>query len=78
MIQTCREMMVAIGDCLSDHATSDNGEYGDDEDDEETEQGKLSEDDKAGWVMGTISNTVQQRMERVRHKQMKLDELTTP
>jgi len=29
--------------------------YGEDEDDEETEQGKLNEDDEPGWVMGTIT-----------------------
>jgi len=52
------EMMVAIGDSLSDLASSDNGEDGEDEDDEETEQGKLSEDDTPGWVMGRITKTV--------------------
>ena len=36
----------------------------------------MSEDDEPGWVMGTITKTVQQRMERFRQKQMKLDELT--
>jgi len=41
-------MMVAVGDRLSDVASSDEGEDGEDEDDEETEQGKLSEDDKPG------------------------------
>jgi len=45
---------------------------------EETEQGNLSEDDEPGWVMGTITKTVQQRMERFRQKQMKFDELTQP
>jgi len=69
-------MLVAIGDSLSDLASSDNGVDGEDEDDEETEQGKLSEDDEPGWVMGTITKTVQKRMERFRQKQMKLDELT--
>jgi len=71
-------MLVAIGDSLSNLASSDDGEDGEDEDDEETEQGKLSEDDKPGWVMGTITKTVQQRMERFRQKQMKFDELTQP
>jgi len=55
--KTFEEMMAAIGDCLSDLASSDDGEYGEDED-EETEQRKLSEDDEPGWVMGTITNTV--------------------
>jgi len=71
-------MMVAIRDSLSDLASSDDGEDGEDEDDEETKQGKLSKDDEAGWVMGTITKTVQQRMERFQQKQMKLDELTQP
>ena len=71
-------MLVAIGDSLSDLASSDDGEDGEDDDDEETEQGKLSEDDEPGWVMGTITKTVQQRMERFRQKPMKLDELTQP
>jgi hypothetical protein len=72
------EMLVAIGDSLSDLASSDDGEDGEDEDDDETEQGKLSEDDKPGWVMGTITKMVQQRMERFQQKQMKFDELTQP
>jgi len=66
-------MLVTIGDSLSDLASSDDGEDGEDEDDEETEQGKLSEDDGPSWVMGTITKTVQQRMERFQLKQMKLD-----
>jgi len=74
--KTFHKMMVAIGDSLSDLASSDKGEDGEDEDDEETEQGKLSEDDEPGWVMGTITNTVQQRIERFRQKQMKLHKLT--
>jgi len=74
--KTFEVMMAAIGDSLSDLASSDNEEDGDDEDDEETEQGKLSEDDEPGWVMGTITKTVQQHMERFWQKQIKLDELT--
>jgi len=53
--KTFQEMMVAIGDSLSDLASSDDGEDEEDEDDEETEQGQLSEDDEPGWVMGTIT-----------------------
>ena len=71
-----REMMVAIGDSLSDRVHSDDGEDREDEDDQETEQGQLSEDDKPGWAMGTITKTVQHHMGRYRQKQMKLDELT--
>jgi hypothetical protein len=69
-------MLDAIGDSLRELARSDDEEDG--EDDEDTEQGKLSEDYEPGWVMGTISKTVQQRMERFREKQLKLDELTEP
>jgi len=76
--KTFEEMLIAIGDSLSDVASSDDGEDREDEDDEETEKGKLSEDDEPGWVMGTITETVQQRMERFRQKQMKFDELTQP
>jgi len=75
--KTFEEMMAAIGDSLSDLGSSDDGEAGEDED-EETELGKLSDDDEPGWVMGTISKTVQQRMESFRQRQMKLDKLTQP
>jgi len=74
----CEEMLFAIGDSLSDLASSDDGEDGENEHYEETERGKLSEDDEPGWVMGTITKTVQQRMERFRQKQIKLDDLTQP
>jgi phosphoglycerate dehydrogenase-like enzyme len=73
--QTFGEMITAIRDNLSDHASSDNGENGDDED-EETGLGKVREDDEPSWVMGTISKMVQQRIESFRQKQMKIDELT--
>jgi len=55
---TFEEMLVALGDSLSDLASSDDGEDGEDEDEEETEQGKLGEDDEPGWVMGKITKTV--------------------
>jgi hypothetical protein len=76
--KTFEEMLVAIGDSLSDLASSDDGEDGEEEDDEETALGNLSEDDEPGCVMGTIYKTIQQRMERFRQKQMKLGELTQP
>jgi len=76
--KTFEEILVAIGDSLSDLASSDDGEDREDEDDEESEQGKLNDDDEPGWVMGTITKTVQQRMESFRQKQMKLNELTQP
>jgi hypothetical protein len=55
------EMLDAIGDSQSDFARSDDEE--DRDDDADTEQGKLSKDDEPSWVMGTISKTVQQRIE---------------
>ena len=77
---TFEEMLNAIGDSLSDVASSEDEEDGEDEDDdaEHTGHGKLSEDDAAGWVMGTISKTVQHHMESIRQKQMRLDEMTQP
>jgi len=59
-----QEIIVTIRDCLSDLARSDDGEDGEAEDDERTEQGKLCEDDEPCWVIGTISKMVSQRMER--------------
>jgi len=76
--KTCPEMMVCIGDRQSYLASSDHGGDGEDEDDEETKLGQLSEDDEPCWVMGTISKMVEQRMERLRWKQKKLEELTEP
>jgi hypothetical protein len=72
------EMFNAIGDSLSDLASSDDRQDGEDEEDDEedTELGKLIDDDEPGWVMRTISKTVQHRMESFRQKQMRLDELT--
>ena len=57
---TFEEIFNAIGDSLSDLASSKNEEDVHDEnvDEKDTELGKLSEDDEAGWVMGTISKTV--------------------
>jgi len=77
---TFEEILNAIGDSLSDLASSDDEEDGEDEDDDEedTEHGKMSEDDEPGWVMGTISKTVQHRIESIRQKQLRLDELTQP
>jgi len=73
-------MLKAIGDSLSDLASSEDEEDREDEDDDEenTELGKLSEDDEPGWVMGTISKTVPHRMESFWQKQMRLVKLTQP
>jgi len=76
--KTFEEMLVAIGDSLSDHASSNDGEDGEDQDEKVTEQGKLSKDDEPGWVMGTITTTVQEGMERFGQRLMMLDGLTRP
>jgi hypothetical protein len=76
--KTFEEMLDAIGHSLSDLASSDHWEDGEDRDDEVTEQGKLSDDNEPGRVMGKITKTVKQRMESFRQKQMKVDELTQP
>jgi hypothetical protein len=47
--------MIAIRESLLNLARSDDGEDGEDEDPAETEQGKLSEDDEHGWVIGKIA-----------------------
>jgi hypothetical protein len=69
------EIIVAIGQSLSNIASFDNRENWEDEDDEETQQGQQSETDDPGWVMSTITKTVKQQMEKLRQKQIKLDEL---
>jgi hypothetical protein len=72
----CEEMLNAIGDSLSDLATSDNEQDGEDQEDEEadTKLCKLS-DDKSGWAMGKIFKKVQHHTESVWQMQMRLDEL---
>jgi len=77
---TFEEMLNAIGHSLRDLASSDAEQDGEDEEygEDDTELGKLSDDDEPGSVMGTISQTVQHRLESFRQKQMKLDRLTQP
>jgi len=71
-------MIVAIGDSLNDLTSSDATEDGEDEDEEVSEQGKRSEDNEPGWVMGTMFQTLQQHWERFRQKQMMLDKWIQP
>jgi len=68
-------MLSAIGNSLGEHEDSDNEDDGADENYNEQclALGMLSEDDKLGCVMGTISRTTQQYMERLRQKQMRHD-----
>jgi len=70
------QMMIAIGGGVSDLPISDDKEDGDGADDEDTELGKLSNDDVPGWDVGILSETVQQCMEWVQQMQMQLDKLT--
>ena len=75
---TFEDMLNAILNSLSDLASSDNEQDAEDEgdDEEDTQLGKLSDDDEPGWVMGTICKTVLHRMESIWQKQVRLDELT--
>jgi len=77
---TFEEMLTTIGDSLRHRACSDDEQSGEDREDyeEDTELGKLSGDSETCWLMGTISKTVERRMESFRQKQMRLDELTQP
>jgi hypothetical protein len=64
---TFEEILKAMGDSPSDLESSDDEEDGEGEndDEEDTGHGKVSEDDKPGWVRGTISKMVQHRMESI-------------
>jgi len=74
---TFEEMLNVISDSLSDLASSDDELDGEDEeyDEEDSELCKLSDDDEPGWVMGTISETVQHSKESFWQKQMMRDKL---
>jgi hypothetical protein len=71
--KTFKEIIVDIGDSLSDLASPNDGEDGEYQDDEETEQGKLSKDDEPHWVIGAITRMVLRRMEMFHQKQTKRD-----
>jgi len=74
---TFEGMSNTIGNCLGDIVSSNDEEDGEDEDYEEelTAGDKVREDEKPGGVMGTISSTVQYRMECFQQKQIKCEEL---
>ena len=78
--RTLEEMLNGIGDGMSDLARSDDEQDVEDQKDneEETELSKLSDEDESGWVMGTMSKTLQHRKESFRQKQIRLVELTQP
>jgi len=89
---TLEEMLNAIGVSLSDLASSKDEEDAEDEDhnedahdnededdnEKDTGLGKRSDDNEPGWVMSTMSKTVQHCMVSFGQKQMRLDELTQP
>jgi len=74
------EMLNTIEDRLSDFESSEDDQYREDVDDDEedTEPGMLSTDDEPHWVMGTISTTVQHRMQSFQQMQMRLHKVTKP
>jgi len=63
---TLEEMLNAIGDCLSNLASSDDGEDAEykDDDEEDLQLGKRTYNDEPSWAMGTMCNTVQHRIVR--------------
>jgi hypothetical protein len=77
---TSKEKLNAIRVSLSDLASSDDEQNGEDKEDakEHTGLSRLSNDDEPGWVIGKICKTVQHRIERIGQKQIRLDELTQP
>jgi len=77
--KTFEEMLNAIADSSSDLASSDVQQDAEDKEDDEddAELGNGSDDDP-GWVLDTISKTVQHRMQSFRQQQMRIDELTQP
>jgi len=74
---TLEGMMNAVRDSLSDLASFNDEEDGEDQHDysEDTKLCKLSEDDEPLSVMGTISNTGQLSEDSFWQKQMSLDKL---
>jgi hypothetical protein len=62
------QLLLSIGVILSHLASSHDGHDGQDEDESEIEEIKLSEDNEPSCVMGTITQTVHQCMERFRLK----------
>ena len=70
----------AVGDSQSDQSSSHDEENWEDKDDyaEDTDHGKVNKDDRPGWVMRTITEMVQYRIESFRHKPFSLQNLTYP
>ena len=76
--KTVQEILNTIAGSLSDLASSDNEEDGEDDEnhEEDTEPGKQSQDEEPGRVMDALSKTVQQHLASCRQKQMRFDQLT--
>ena len=70
-------MLNAIGDSASGYANFNDEEVEEDQDDddEDTALGEVREDDDPGWVKGTLSKMVQQRMESIMPKEKRLNKL---
>jgi len=78
--KTCKEMLNALRESLSDVASSDHEEDADYEENDEEHRvfATLSKHDEPGRVIGTISKMVHQRMESFRQKQMRLHTFMQP
>lgn len=70
-------MFYAIGDNLTNRACShDEEDRNDEQNGLDKAYDKLREHGKPCWVIGTVSKTVELRMERFRQQQMRIDSLT--
>ena len=67
------EVIITIQHTLSDLATSDNGEHGEDLDVKKTAQSLVSDNEEPGWVIGTLTRIAQQALRRFLRMQIKLD-----
>jgi len=74
---TFKARLIATGDSLSDLASPNDKECGEDEADDQdnTEQSTLSNNDTPRWVMGTITKTVHERMVTLWETQIGLKKL---
>ena len=63
-----QEMMVAMGDSLSDLAYSDDEDDGDDDNDDDTVLVTLSKNDEPRWVISTMPKMSQQRIDVFQQK----------
>lgn len=73
--KTFEQMMITNLDIVSDLPSSDQKRDTDDQDDDDSELGMLSQHDEPGRLTGAISRMVQQCIERFRQNLEILDEL---